>query len=340
MTLCVIEPNKDTQNSQGYDEFSIILKCAVPKSSHVKVTHGEREKKIVISSLVQFLYYKELISFQESSSLLSRIKRDKAEKMLGIFYKSKSFADQISIPKKLGKYWLNDTAWRIRMRREMLLSIGKGCAAAAFMASKLKEDHSNELVYSSSNLSDALSIMLDTYSEINAFNINPPFDASVTDNFVIPVMLGFETNVEIARKDEIPYFAMNLLYHISEVKRKISKVIPVYSKMIDKKMSRKSFSNTFEKSIFKQFFDHPSSVPIEKWHEVCFESLEKLKKNMVKTFGNPQIDDYMSDENLPTPLIASISWFNSKRNIEETLEVILEVPITSEKKEDGSTIYG
>lgn len=317
-----------------------MLKSTVPKSPSVKVTFGEREKKIVISSLVQFLYYKEIISFQESSSLLGRIKRNKAEKMLEMIYKRKSFADHISIPKRHGKYWLYDTAWRIRMRREMLLSIGKGCTAAAFMTSKLREDYSNELVYSSSNLSDALSIMLDAYSEINAFNINPSFDASVADNFVIPVMLGFETNVEIARKDEIPYFAMNLLYNISEVKRKILKALPVYGRMIDKKMPRKSFSNTFEKEIFKQSFDNPSRVSIEKWHKVCIGSLTKLKRSMVETFGDPQIGDHMSDENLPTPLAASISWFNSRRNIEEALEVMLEVPITSEKKEDGSTIYG
>ncbi|MBC7091449.1 MAG: hypothetical protein H5T50_06010, partial [Nitrososphaeria archaeon] len=68
--------------------------------------NNEREKKLVVSSLVQLLYYKKVISFQETLELLKKIRSRRAVRVLEIFYSKKTFKENISISQKNRRFWL------------------------------------------------------------------------------------------------------------------------------------------------------------------------------------------------------------------------------------------
>lgn len=299
---------------------------------------NEHEKKLVVSSLIQFLYYKKAISFEESSSLLKKVRTTKAEKMLDSIYKNKFFNEQISIGREYGKYWFADTAWRIKMRREMVSAIESACSAAAFLASRLKYDYSNELVYANSTMSETLSIMLSVYSEINCFCIEPSFDVSLPENLLIPVVLGFETNLEIARKEEVPYLGMSLIYKIIEIKRKMAKVYSEYCRIVQKKDDGRYFSNRHDKRLLKKALDDPTSFTIFKWHSICVKSLYQLDRDLREAFKNLG-DVKVLQQDLPPSLSASIAWFLGKRDVEQTVDVVTEAPVAEESNSD-QLMYG
>ncbi|MGQ9781210.1 MAG: hypothetical protein ACUVQ8_02990 [Nitrososphaeria archaeon] len=299
---------------------------------------NEREKKLVVSSLIQFLYYKKAISFEESSSLLKKVRSTKAEKMLELIYNNKFFNEQISIARKYSRYWFTDTAWRIRMRREIVSAIESACLAAAFLASRLKYDCSNELVYANSTMSETLSIMLSMYSEINCFCIEPSFDISLPENLLIPVVLGFETNLEIARKEEVPYLGMNILYKIVEVKRKMAKVYIEYCRIVQERGRGRYFSNRSDKRVLKKALDNPALFSISEWRNICMNSLCRLNGDLKKTFGD-LVDLKAIQEDLPPSLSASIAWFLKKKDVEETVDVVTEAPVAEGAKED-QLMYG
>ena len=309
-------------------------------SFYVKVSiYNEHEKKLVVSSLVQSLYYKKVISYQESELLLKRVRSTKAEKMLEVIYRNKSFNEQISIRRKYRKYWFADTAWRIKMRREIVSSIESACFAAAFLASKLRYDSSEELVYTNSSMSEILSIMLSVYSEINCFCIEPTFDVSLPENLLIPVVLGFETNLEITRKEEIPYFGTSLLFKMIEIKRKMSEVYHGYCNIIQKKAIRRYFSNLNEKRLLKRTISDPKVFSLSEWHNICMKSLCQLDNDFKKAFIDLRNRDKILEQNLPPSLSASISWFLGKKDAEQTVDVVTKAPVAEEGSKD-QLMYG
>jgi hypothetical protein len=302
--------------------------------------YNEHEKKLVVSSLVQFLYYKKIISFQESSLLLEEVRKTEADKMMDTIYRNKNLTEQMSIDRRYRKYWLHDTAWRIKMRRELVYSIESACFAAAYLAFKLKNNPSEELIYTNSSMSDTLSIMLSVYSEINCFCIEPKFDVSLPENLLIPLLLGFETNLEISRKDEIPYFGTNLLYKISEIKRKISIVYPVFCKISQTKVLEPSFTINFERRFLKRVIDNPSILSLVQWRNICLKSLCQLNKDFEKAFGELKREGNIYEKDIPSSLSTSISWFLGKRNIEDTVEVVSEIPVAEEGSGNFQGMYG
>jgi len=302
--------------------------------------YNEHEKKLVVASLVQFLYYKKVLSFQESSALLKKIQCNKAEKMLDLIYENKAFKEEILINRRYRKYWLDDTAWRIKMRREVVFLMEIACFAAAFFASKLGEESDIDLIYVNTNMSDTLSILTSIYSDVNCFNIDHSFDATVPENMLVPVILGFETNLEIMRKNEVPYLGVNLLYKVSEIKRKMSMVYSNYVKMVKGRKSGKCFLNDYETTIIKRFLDNKDLFSLEEWRKVCLNSVSSLRKDFEKTFGGLKLNVNISDQNLPSTLSTSISWFLGRKDLEETVEVITKVPIVQEDPSGGPQMYG
>ncbi|MEM3403084.1 MAG: hypothetical protein QXJ17_00820 [Nitrososphaeria archaeon] len=301
---------------------------------------NEHEKKLVVSSLVQFLYYKKVLSYQESSTLLKKIRNNKAEKMLDSIYENKSFKKEALINRRYRKYWLIDTAWRMKMRREVVFLMELACFVAAFFASKLGERSDIGLIYINTNMSDTLSILTSIYSDVNCFNVDHNFDATIPANMLVPVILGFETNLEIMRKNEVPYFAVNLLHKVSEVKRKMSMVYSNYVKVVKGKNSAKYFSYSYEKSIIRRFLDNADQFSLEEWRKICLNSLNSLLKDFEKAFGELRLNGDILNQNLPSTLSSSISWFLGRKGLEETVEVIARVPITQEDFDGSPQMYG
>jgi len=260
--------------------------------------------------------------------------------MMDMIYRNKSLTIQMSIDRKYRKYWLDDTAWRIKMRRELVSSIESACFAAAYLASKLKDDSSEDLIYTNSRMSDILSIMLSVYSEINCFCIEPTFDISLPENLLIPLLLGFETNLEISRKDEIPYFGTSLLYKVSEIKRKMSTVYSAYCKIAQKKICEPYFATNYERRLLKRIIDKPSILPLDQWHNICLKSLYQLEKDFDKAFGDLKRESNISEKNLPSSLATSISWFLGKKDIEDTVEVVSKIPVAEEGSNNFQGMYG
>lgn len=302
--------------------------------------NNEREKKLVVSSLVQLLYYKKVISFQETLELLKKIRSRRAERVLEIFYSNKTFKENISISQKNRRFWLYNIAWKLKMRREMTDILEKTCNIAAFFASKLKNEQSINLIYANSYTSEALSLMLSTYNDINYFTVDPDYDISVPENLLVPVVLGFETNLEIGRKDEIPYFGLNLLYKVSEIKRKMGLVYNIYCSQIRKKSMGKRFCNDYEKRMLKRTIDKPSIFPIERWHKICIKSIRSLNRDLKKSFNEIGENQLILDEEVPSPLASSISWLLNRKSLEETIEVITKVPIAQEGFDLNQQMYG
>ncbi|MEM2741777.1 MAG: hypothetical protein QXD95_06460 [Nitrososphaeria archaeon] len=292
--------------------------------------NNEREKKLVISSLVQLLYYKKVISFQESLNLLKKIRAKKAERMLEILYNNKVFKENISIEEKNIRFWLSNTAWKLKMRREMTAVLEKACHIAAFFASKLKEDQSVDIIYANSYSSEALSLMLSIYSDVNYFSIGPEYDISSPENLLVPVVLGFETNLEIERKEEIPYFGVNLLYKVSETKRKMGFVYKTYCKIMQKKIQEKRFCNNYEKRLLKRTIEKPNILPIKRWQKICIKSIHSLNKELENSFNEVKGKELEAEEEVPTPLASSITWLLNRKSLEETIDVITKIPIVQE----------
>lgn len=302
--------------------------------------HNEHEKKLVVSSLIQLLYYKKVISFQESSLLLEKVRKNRADRIMDMIYRDRSLTEQISIHGRYRRYWFQDTAWRIKMRRKLVSSIESACFAAAYLASKLKEDSSEEMIYTNSRISDILSTMLSVYSEINSFSVEPAFDASLPENLLIPLVLGFETNLEISRRDEIPYFGVSLLYRISEIRRKISLVYFVYCEKIGKKSSKLNLDNDSERKMLKRIIDRPLTLSLARWRRVCLKSLKQLDIDFDEAFGELRREGNIYEKDIPSSLTSSISWFLSKKDVEDTVDVISKVPIAEEGSTEFQGMYG
>jgi hypothetical protein len=302
--------------------------------------HNEHEKKLVVSSLIQLLYYKKVISFQESSLLLEKVRKNRADRIMDMIYRDRSLTDKISINWRYRRYWFQDTAWRIKMRRKIVSSIESACFAAAYLASKLKEDSSEEMIYTNSRISDILSTMLSVYSEINSFSVEPAFDTSLPENLLIPLVLGFETNLEISRKDEIPYFGVSLLYRISEIRRKISLVYLVYCEKIGKKSCKLNLDNDSERKMLKRIIDRPLTLSLARWRCVCLKSLKQLDIDFDEAFGELRREGNIYEKDIPSSLTSSISWFLSKKDVEDTVDVISKVPIAEEGSSEFQGMYG
>lgn len=302
--------------------------------------NNEREKKLVISSLVQLLYYKKVVSFQESLSLLKKIRAKKAGRMLEMLYDNERFRKHISIGEKNIRFWLSNTAWKLKMRREMTSVLEKTCHIAAFFASKLKEDQSIDIIYANSYSSEALSLMLSIYSDVNHFSIGPGYDISSPENLLVPVVLGFETNLEIGRREEIPYFGVNLIYKVSEVKRKMGLAYKTYCKIVQKKDSEKRFCNSYEKRLLKRTLDKPSIIPIKKWQKICMKSIHSLNRELKNSFNEVKEKELDLEGEAPAPLASSITWLLNRKSLEETIDVITKIPIAQEDFMNHQPMYG
>lgn len=302
--------------------------------------NNEREKKLVVSSLVQLLYYKKVISFQESLDLLKKIRSRKAERMLEIFYNNKIFKENISFGQKNIRFWLSNTAWKLKMRREITTILEKACHIAAFFATKLKYEQNVDLIYANSYSSEALSLMLSIYSDINYFSIEPDYDISSPENLLVPVVLGFETNLEIERKDEIPYFGANLLYKVSEVKRKMGLVYTTYLRIAQKKDPEKRFCNSYERRLLKRALDRPSIFTIKRWQKICMRSIHSLNRDLEKSFNEVRERELELSEEVPTPLASSITWLLNRKSLEETIDVITKIPVAQEGFDINQSMYG
>jgi hypothetical protein len=226
------------------------------------------------------------------------------------------------------------------MRRKLVSSIESACFAAAYLASKLKDDSSEEMIYTNSRISDILSTMLSVYSEINSFSVEPSFNPSLPENLLIPLVLGFETNLEISRRDEIPFFGVSLLYRISEIRRKISLVYLVYCEKIGKKPSKLNLDNDSERKMLKRIIDRPSTLSLARWRRVCLKSLKRLDSDFDEAFGELRRGDDICEKDLPSSLSSSISWFLGKKDVEYTVDVISKVPIAEEGSTEFQGMYG
>jgi len=302
--------------------------------------NNEREKKLVVSSLVQLLYYKKVISFEESLELLKKVRSRKAERVLEMFYNNKTFKENISIGQRDRRFWLYNTAWKLKMRREMTSVLEKTCHVAAFFASKLKSEQSVDVIYANSYTSEALSLMLSIYSDVNYFTVGPDYDISVPENLLVPVVLGFETNLEIGRKDEIPYFGVNLLYKVSEIKRKMGLAYTTYCRLTGKKSMEKRFCNDYEKRLLKRAIDRPSIFSIKRWQKICMKSIHSLNRDLERSFNEIGESQLILDEEVPTPLASSINWLLSRKSLEETIDVITKIPIAQEGFDVNQQMYG
>ncbi|MGD0328819.1 MAG: hypothetical protein ABSB40_00060 [Nitrososphaeria archaeon] len=271
---------------------------------------------------------------------MEKVRKNRADRIMDMIYRDRSLTEQISIRRRYRRYWFQDTAWRIKMRRKLVSSIESACFAAAYLASKLKDDSSEEMIYTNSRISDILSTMLSVYSEINSFSVEPAFNPSLPENLLIPLVLGFETNLEISRKDEIPFFGVSLLYRISEIRRKISLVYLVYCEKIGKKSSKLNLDNDSERKMLKRIIDRPSTLSLARWRRVCLKSLKQLDSDFNEAFGELRRGSNIYEKDLPSSLMSSISWFLSKKDVEYTVDVISKVPIAEEGSTEFQGMYG
>jgi hypothetical protein len=86
--------------------------------------------------------------------------------------------------------------------------------------------------------------------------------------------------------------------------------------------------------------DRPSSLSLERWRRVCLKSLKQLEVDFDKAFGDLRREGNTYEKDISSSLASSISWFLGKKDVENTVEVVSQVPFAKEGSDEFHRMYG